>query len=313
MSTHPAAGTTDDPYWRERSLAWRVAEDATERAQPADDVVAAMIDRVIDNAAVSAAALRVLPVAAARGQAIPHGLQPGATVMGLERDVRVSPEWGAWANTVAVSHVDDADGPDSRARAAVPALIAVAQHCEIAGADLLRGLTTVQALNHRAWEAEEAIGSGPESPPLAATVAAGIGAALDLPIETVFEAILGTLHVREPASIPAEAERWSHAAAFGGKRAIEEVDRAMRAEPGTPPGRRHDAARGGRRPDARDLPGVETLEALAYGMVSVAEQRRFVELALSLPELPPGQLHGLTLTADADALALRQPRGIFDR
>jgi 2-methylcitrate dehydratase len=61
---------------------------------------------VIDNAAVAAASLVRAPVSAARAQARRHVLAPGATVFGTGAELRVSPEWAAWANGVAVRELD---------------------------------------------------------------------------------------------------------------------------------------------------------------------------------------------------------------
>ena len=65
IRVHPSS----DALPREDQLAWRLAEVAADPVPLDDDVVEAVIDRIIDNAAVAAAALRRGPVASARSQA----------------------------------------------------------------------------------------------------------------------------------------------------------------------------------------------------------------------------------------------------
>ncbi|MFX8723635.1 MmgE/PrpD family protein, partial [Acinetobacter baumannii] len=63
-------------------------------------------NRIIDNASVAAASVARRPVASARAQAEAHPFQPGSTVFGLNKSQRMSPEWAAWANGVAVRELD---------------------------------------------------------------------------------------------------------------------------------------------------------------------------------------------------------------
>ena len=58
---------------------------------------------------------------------------------------------------------------------------------------------------------------------------------------------------------------------------------------------------------------VAKFRALAEGVVAPAEQDRFLAHAAALIDLGPGDLAGLTVTADAALLAVDAPRGIFDR
>ena len=92
---------------RDEQLAWRIAELAATPAAVDADVADMVVNRVIDNAAVAAAALARPPAAAARAQAAPHMLRPGAPVMGLPADHAVSPEWAAWANGVVFARSDE--------------------------------------------------------------------------------------------------------------------------------------------------------------------------------------------------------------
>src|SRR5690625_7751749 len=85
---------------REEQLAHRIAAVATDMVEVGPDGAEMIGNRVIDNAAVAAASLRRRPVVSARDQALRHPAAPGASVLGLPSDTRVSPEWAAWANGV---------------------------------------------------------------------------------------------------------------------------------------------------------------------------------------------------------------------
>jgi len=68
---------------------------------------------------------------------------------------------------------------------------------------------------------------------LGPSAAAGIGAALDLPVETIYQAVQQALHVTTTTrqSRKGEISSWkAYAPAFAGKMAVEAVDRAMRGE-----------------------------------------------------------------------------------
>ena len=77
-----------------------------------------------------------------------HPAKPGATVYGLSSfpSRRVSPEWAAWANGVAVRELDYHDtflaAEYSHPGDNIPPLVAVAQQLGVRGADLIRGLAT---------------------------------------------------------------------------------------------------------------------------------------------------------------------------
>ncbi|WP_420111127.1 MmgE/PrpD family protein, partial [Pseudactinotalea sp.] len=127
-------------------LAWKLAELATDPVPVDDDVVDMVVNRVIDNAAVAAASLLRAPVVAARAQALTHPYSPGATVFGRSSNLRVSPEWAAWANGVAVRELDFHDtylaADYSHPGDNIPPILAVAQHRACSGADLVRGIAT---------------------------------------------------------------------------------------------------------------------------------------------------------------------------
>ncbi|PZO65529.1 MAG: 2-methylcitrate dehydratase [Paracoccus denitrificans] len=222
---------------REDQLAWKIAAVATDPVAVDDDVAEMIINRVIDNAAVAAASVGRRPVASARAQALSHPFVPGSTIFGLA-DARVSPEWAAWANGTAVRELDFHDtflaADYSHPGDNIPPILAVAQHTGLSGHDLLRGLATgyeiqvdlVRAICLHEHKIDHIAHLGPSA-------AAGIGTALNLPIETVYQAVQQALHVTTTTrqSRKGEISTWkAFAPAFAGKMAIEAVDRAMRGE-----------------------------------------------------------------------------------
>ena len=234
VRTHASAERLE----REAQLAWKIAEVAADPV-PVERLVVEMIgNRIIDNAGVAAASLARRPVVNARAQALCHPAQRGATVFGLSPNRRVSPEWAAWANGVAVRELDFHDtflaADYAHPADNIPPILAVAQHCGRDGAALLRGIAA-------AYEVHVALVKGiclhahkiDHIAHLAPAAAAGIGAALDLPVETIYQAVQQALHVATTTrqSRKGEITSWkAYAPAFAGKMAIEAVDRAMRGE-----------------------------------------------------------------------------------
>ncbi len=239
MQTHVVrVARSADRLPRDEQLAWRLAAAATDDAPLADGVIEAVANRLVDNAAVAVAALGRAPVASARAQALAHPLEPGATILGVSRRLRVSPEWAAWANGVAVRELDFHDtflGADySHPADNIPPILAVAQHCGRSGADLVRGIVA-------AYEVQVALVRGiclhehriDHIAHLGPSATAGIAAALGLDTETAYRAIGQALHVTTTTrqSRKGEISSWkAYAPAFAGKVAIEAVDRAMRGE-----------------------------------------------------------------------------------
>jgi 2-methylcitrate dehydratase len=223
---------------RAAQLAWKIAEVAADPVA-VEPAVAEMIgNRIIDNAAVAAASLARQPVANARAQANAHPYQPGATVFGLSQHRRVSPEWAAWANGVAVRELDFHDtflaADYSHPGDNIPPVLAVAQHCGLDGPALIRGLAAayeiqvdlVKGICLHEHKIDHIAHLGPAA-------AAGIGAALGLPSEMVYQAVQQALHVTTTTrqSRKGEISSWkAYAPAFAGKMAVEAVDRAMRGE-----------------------------------------------------------------------------------
>ena len=134
-----------EDFPRGEHLAWKIAEVAADPVAVPADTGAMVVNRIIDNAAVSAASVIRRPVAAARAQAQAHrSPSRGAKVFGVGGDY--SPEWAAWANGVAVRELDFHDtflaAEYSHPGDNIPPLVAVAQHLGIGGADLVRGIAT---------------------------------------------------------------------------------------------------------------------------------------------------------------------------
>ncbi|MBR0873284.1 MmgE/PrpD family protein [Bradyrhizobium tropiciagri] len=223
---------------RAEQLAWRIAEVASDSVAVEPAVIEMIGNRIIDNAAVAAASLARRPVVSARAQALAHPIEPGATVFGLARSQRLSPEWAAWANGVAVRELDFHDtflaADYSHPGDNIPPILAVAQHCGFDGRALLRGLAAgyeiqvdlVKGICLHEHKIDHIAHLGPSA-------AAGIGALLDLPTETIYQAVQQALHVTTTTrqSRKGEISSWkAYAPAFAGKMAVEAVDRAMRGE-----------------------------------------------------------------------------------
>ena len=227
---------SEENLQREGQLAWKIAEVASEQVEVTPEVADMVINRIIDNAAVATASLSRGPVVAARAQAEAHSYSPGATVFGAAG--RVSPEWAAWANGVAVRELDYHDtflaAEYSHPGDNIPPILAVAQHVGRSGADLLRGIVTgyeiqvdlVKAISLHKHKIDHVAHLGPSA-------AAGIGTLLGLDTETIFQAVGQALHTTTATrqSRKGEISTWkAHAPAFAGKMAVEAVDRAIRGQ-----------------------------------------------------------------------------------
>lgn len=236
---------SDENLAREAQLAWKIAEVAADPVDVTPEVTEMVINRVIDNASVAAASLTRRPVVSARAQALSHPRSTGgdgANVFGPDPAIRVSPEWAAWANGVAVRELDYHDtflaADYSHPGDNIPPITAVAQHLaserNLTGRDLVRGIATgyeiqidlVKAISLHAHKIDHVAHLGPAA-------AAGIGTLLGLPAETIFQAVGQALHTTTATrqSRKGEISSWkAHAPAFAGKMAVEAVDRAMRGE-----------------------------------------------------------------------------------
>ncbi|MGB6207662.1 2-methylcitrate dehydratase PrpD [Mycobacterium sp.] len=232
VRTHRSA----DDFPRTEHLAHKIAEVAADPVAVPAEAAAMVINRMIDNAAVSAASVLRRPVTAARQQALAHRACPGATVFGV--DGSYSAEWAAWANGVAVRELDFHDtflaADYSHPGDNIPPLVAVAQQLGARGADLLRGVATayeiqidlVKGISLHEFKIDHVAHLGP-------AVAAGIGTMLRLDTETIYQAVGQALHLTTATrqSRKGLISSWkAYAPAFAGKIAIEAVDRAMRGE-----------------------------------------------------------------------------------
>lgn len=219
-------------------LAWKIAEVATDPVPVEPDVSSMIVNRLIDNAGVAAASIRRRPVVNARAQALCHPYSPGSAVLGCSMATRLSPEWAAWANGVAVRELDFHDtflaAEYSHPGDSISALVAVAQHRGCSGKALVRAIATAyevqvdlcRAISLHAHKIDHVAHLGP-------AIAAGIGNLLNLPTEVVYQAIGQSLHLTTATrqSRKGEISSWkAYAPAFAAKVAIEAVDRAMRGE-----------------------------------------------------------------------------------
>jgi 2-methylcitrate dehydratase len=153
-----------------------------------------------------------------------------------------APEWAALANGTAVRELDFHDtflaAEYSHPGDNIPPILAVAQHTgaakNLTGEDLVRGIVTgyeiqvdlVKGICLHEHKIDHVAHLGP-------SVAAGIGAMLNLDAETIYQAIGQALHTTTATrqSRKGLISSWkAFAPAFAGKMAIESVDRAMRGE-----------------------------------------------------------------------------------
>lgn len=235
VRTHRSA----DDFPRTEELAYKIAEVAADPVPVPTECEAMVINRMIDNAAVSAASVLRRPVATARQQAVSHPATPGtpgASVFGV--DGSYPAEWAAWANGVAVRELDFHDtflaAEYSHPGDNIPPLVAVAQQLGVRGADLIRGLAT-------AYEIQIDLARGiclhehkiDHVAHLGPSVAAGLGTMLRLEPETIYQAVGQALHLTTATrqSRKGSISSWkAFAPAHAAKVAIEAVDRAMRGE-----------------------------------------------------------------------------------
>jgi 2-methylcitrate dehydratase len=234
VKVHPSS--TQLP--REEQLAWKIACVAADDVPVQPEVTEAIIDRVIDDAAVAIAAINRGPVVAAREMALGHARAAGATIFGIPSAQRFSPEWAAWANGTAVRELDMHDtflaADYSHPGDNIPPILAAAQAMKKTGKELIRGIAaayeiqidlvkTICLHKHRIDHIAH----------LCPAQAAGIGAVLGLPTATIYQAVQQAVHVSFTTrqSRKGAISSWkAFAPAHSGKLALEAVDRAMRGE-----------------------------------------------------------------------------------
>jgi len=223
---------------REDQLAWKIARVAADDVPVQPEVAEAVIDRVIDDAAVAIAAINRRPVVSAREMALGNPHRGGSTVFGVPPRERFGADWAAWANGTAVRELDMHDtflaADYSHPGDNIPPILAAAQAMKRPGKDLIRGIATGYEIQinlvkgiclhkHRIDHIAH----------LCPAQAAGIGAALTLPVGTIYQAVQQAVHVSFTTrqSRKGEISSWkAFAPAHAGKLAIEAVDRAMRGE-----------------------------------------------------------------------------------
>jgi 2-methylcitrate dehydratase len=227
---------SSERFPRGEHLAAKIAEVAADPVAVEPEIAEMLANRIIDDAAVSAAAVLHRPVVVARQQALAHRAPRGAGVFGVGGSY--SAEWAAWANGVAVRELDFHDAflaaEYSHPGDNIPPLVAVAQQLGVRGADLIRGLATAYEIQidlargiclHE-YKIDHVAHLGP-------SVAAGIGTMLRLDTDTIYEAVGQALHLTTSTrqSRKGLISSWkAFAPAHAGKTAIEAVDRAMRGE-----------------------------------------------------------------------------------
>ena len=224
---------------KEEQLAFKMAKMAVDSVTVEEKVEEMIINRIIDNAAVAVPSVERPPVANARSQALCHPRsQRGATVFGMPQNQLFSPEWAAWANGTAVRELDFHDtflaADYSHPGDNIPPLLAVGQAMGRSGQDLIRAIGAayeiqvqlVKGLCLHRWKKDHIAHLG-------IAIAGGLGALLEADEDTTFQAMQQVLHVTFATrqSRKGEISSWkAYAPAFGGKMAIEAMDRALRGE-----------------------------------------------------------------------------------
>ena len=225
-----------EDFPRSHHLAWKIAEVAADPVAVPPETEAMVINRIIDNAAVSAASVIRRPVTVARAQALAHRARTAprcsASTAATRRSGRPGPTGWLCANSTSTTP----SWPPSTPTPATtfPPLVAVAQQLGVRGADLIRGIATayeiqidlVRGICLHQHKIDHVAHLGP-------SVAAGIGTMLRLDAETIYAAIGQALHLTTATrqSRKGLISSWkAFAPAYAGKVAIEAVDRAMRGE-----------------------------------------------------------------------------------
>src|ERR1700753_140158 len=223
---------------REDQLAWKIAGVAADKVAVTKDVAAMIINRIIDNASVAIASSNRHSIVSARDMALARPNKAGASVFGVPSTKRVSPEWAAWANGVAVRELDMHDtflaADYSHPADTIPPILAVAQTKEKSGRELIRGIATgyeiqidlVRAICLHEHKIDHIAHLCPAQ-------AAGIGTLLGLKQDIIYQAVQQAVHVSFTTrqSRKGEISSWkAYAPAHSGKLAIEAVDRVMRGE-----------------------------------------------------------------------------------
>ena len=179
---------------KKKQLAWKIAEIASDNSKLNKDAVEMVINRLIDNASVAIASLNRKPVVSSREMALMHPRKNGATLFGINSNLKYDCEWAAWSNGTAVRELDFHDtflaADYSHPGDNIPPLLSVAQQKKRNGLDLLRGIITayevqvnlVKGICLHKHKVDHIAHLGP-------SIAAGIGSMLKLNTEIIYQAI----------------------------------------------------------------------------------------------------------------------------
>ncbi len=191
---------------KEDQLAYKIAKLAfdTKDSDLPDDTIDMVKNRIIDNAAIAIAALNERAVTVARDKALATRGTGKATIYGLGKGAYFAPREAAFANAVAVRFRDQDDTylaaeyshPDDN----ISPILAVAQHLDIPGRDVLRGIAVAYEIHVALVGTGEGTGiclhkhKVDHMTHIAAATAAGIGSMLRLPLDQVYHAVNFAVH-----------------------------------------------------------------------------------------------------------------------
>mgnify|MGYP001233132506 CR=1 FL=1 len=223
---------------KEKQLAWKIAEIARDNSKLNNSSIEMAINRIIDNASVAIASLNRKPVISSREMTLKHPRKNGATLFGVNSNLKFDCEWAAWSNNTAVRELDFHDtflaADYSHPGDNIPPLLAVAEQKKRSGLDLLRGIITayevqvnlVKGICLHKHKIDHIAHLGP-------SVAAGLGSMLKLNTDIIYQSIQQSLHttISTRQSRKGQISTWkAYAPSHAAKLAIEAVDRSMRGE-----------------------------------------------------------------------------------
>ncbi len=223
---------------RENQLAWKIAAFAADQAPLDPDAAEMAAMRIIDDWAVSIAALDRPSVISAQGAALAHPRENGAHLIGLGRHVAVDPFWGGYANATAIRELDFNDSffavDSSHPGDVIGPIAAIVEAKGLEGAALLRGIITAYevqvdlvkgiALNRHRIDHVAHLGPA---------VAAGLSAMLGLGTEIIYHAVNLAAHLAVSTRQTRKGEISSYKAnapGHVGQLAMLALDRALRGE-----------------------------------------------------------------------------------
>lgn len=223
---------------REQQLAWKIAAMAADQAPLDPDAAEMAAMRIIDDWAVSIAALDRPSVISAQGAALAHQREPGSSLIGLGRRATVDPFWGGYANATTIRELDFNDSffaiDSAHPGDVIGPIAAIAEARGLSGTALLRGIVTAYevqvdlvkgiALNRHRIDHVAHLGPA---------IAAGLGGMLGLGTEVVYQAVnlAAQLAVSTRQTRKGEISSYkANAPGHVGQIAMLALDRAMRGE-----------------------------------------------------------------------------------